>query len=238
MGFLRNTFLRHWGIKNIDGPLKFDRELFNIFLSSVEDPLPNFQGPEYLKLGRGKDHPKYGRWVYAFAKYYKPDIIVEVGTYAGGTAVGWSRALIENTKGRLICIDNDSYTAGIYPEITKKNIQSIGLKESRFELKCGNSNEIVPGIAQELQGQVDIYLVDGDHRYEGALADIENGLPMLKSGGFILVHDVDVNRKMDEATANHPYPVYEAFTKVINDNRFEWCILKFIRKHLGIIKIE
>lgn len=238
MGFWGNTFLKCWGIKSIDGQLKIDKELFNIFLSSIEDPLPDFQGPKHLKSGRGKDHPRYGRWVYAFAKYYKPDIIVEVGTYAGGTAVGWSKALVENEKGRLICIDNDSYTAGIYPEITKKNIQNTGLKENRFDLRCGSSAEIVPKVAQELKGQVDIYLVDGDHRYEGALADIENGLPMLKSGGFILVHDVDVNRKMDEATENRPYPVYEAFQKVINDNDFDWCILKFIRKHLGIIKIN
>ena len=238
MGFFENTFLKYFGIRNIEGPLKLDRELFNVFLSSVEDPLPDFQGPGHLKLRRGKDHPRYGRWVYAFAKFYKPDIIVEVGTYAGGTAVGWARALKENKKGKLICIDNDTYTAGTYPTVTKRNLQEVGLEESRIDLRCGDSKEVVSKIAQELKGNVDIYLVDGDHYYEGALADIENGLLMLKFGGFILVHDVDINRKMDEATENHPCPVYEAFKKTIDDNGFEWCILKFIRKHLGIIKIE
>jgi len=60
---------------------------------------------------------------------------------------------------------------------------------------------------------------------------------LVKPGGFVLVHDVDKNRKMAEATECHPHPVYEAFKDVIDDTGFEWCILRFIRKHLGIIKI-
>jgi len=96
---------------------------------------------------------------------------------------------------------------------------------------------VYSNLAKELQGKVDMYLVDGDHRYESALADIENGLLLVKPGGFILVHDVDKNRKMAEATESHPYPVYEAFKKVIDDTGFDWCILRFIRKHLGIIKV-
>ncbi|MFQ6094196.1 MAG: class I SAM-dependent methyltransferase, partial [bacterium] len=97
--------------------------------------------------------------------------------------------------------------------------------------------EIVPEIARELRGGVDIYLVDGDHHYEAALSDIENGLPMLKPGGVIMVHDVDINREMDEATEAHPHPVYEAFKRTVDTNGFEWCILKFIRKHLGILRV-
>jgi len=237
MKFLNNTFLKYFGIRNIEGPLKLNKAIFDVFLSSVEDPLPDFQRPKHPKLRPRKDHPKYARWVYVFAKYYKPDIIVEVGTYAGGTAVGWAKALAENGKGKLICIDNDTYIAETYPVTAKKNIQAVGLEEHRYELKCGDSKNIVPNLAQELPGKVDMYLVDGDHRYESALADIENGLPLVKSGGFILVHDVDKKRKMAEATGNHPYPVYEAFKKVAGNTGFEWCILRFIRKHLGIIKV-
>lgn len=238
MRYFKNAFLKYFALRNIEGPLKLNKELFKTFLCSSEDPLPDFQGPSYLKLGRGKDHPRYGRWTYAFAKFYKPDIIVENGTYAGGTAVGWAKALKENKKGKLICIDNDTYTAKTYPVVTKRNLLTVGLEEKRFELKCGNSKEIVPKLAQELRKNVDIYLVDADHHYEAALSDIENGLPMLKTGGFVLVHDLDTKRKMAEVTKKHPYPVYEAFNKIIKNTGFDWCILKFIRKHLGIIKIK
>ncbi len=230
--FIENIFLRHFGIRNIEGPLRLDKELFRIFFSSPMDPLPNFQG------GRVKDHPRYGRLVYAFAKFYKPDIVIEVGTFAGGTAVGWAKALKENRKGRLICIDNDTYVPGTYPEIARKNILEVGLEEERFDLRYGDSKEIIPQIEQDLREKVDIYLVDSDHHYECALVDIQNGLPLMKSNGLILVHDVDINRKMVEATELHPYPVYEAFKKVIDRYGFDWCILRFIRKHLGVIKVR
>ena len=63
---------------------------------------------------------------------------------------------------------------------------------------------------------------------------MQNGLPMLKPGSFMLVHDIDRNRRMDEMTAEHPHPVYEAFQDVVRAQGYEWCILKFIRKHLGV----
>jgi predicted O-methyltransferase YrrM len=72
-----------------------------------------------------------------------------------------------------------------------------------------------------------------DHTYEGVLADIKNGLPMLRPNGLILVHDVDPNRVMNEQTEAHPHPVYEEFNVVIDEYRFEWVILKFIRKRLA-----
>jgi hypothetical protein len=43
---------------------------------------------------------------------------------------------------------------------------------------------------------------------------------------------------MDEMTEEHPHPVFEAFSQVVDDHEFEWCILKFIRKHLGIMKVK
>ena len=189
-----------------------------------------------LRRGRGKDHPRYGRFVYALAKHYQPQTILEVGTFTGGTAIGWATALRENGSGQLICIDNDSYSKNTYPEITRRNLASTGLSDKRFELLNGDSQEILKGLEKRLRNQVDIYLVDGDHTYEGALADIEYGLPLVRPGGLILVHDVDPARAMGEATAQHPYPVLEAFNNVARKHGLQTCVLKFIRKHLGVIR--
>jgi hypothetical protein len=61
---------------------------------------------------------------------------------------------------------------------------------------------------------------------------------MMQPGGFILVHDVDSNLDLaDEVSPGHPAPVLDAFREVVRDTGFEWCILKFIRKHVGVIKI-
>jgi hypothetical protein len=134
-------------------------------------------------------------------------------------------------------VDQDVYSSGTFPEVTGRNLHRVGLEESRFELRSGNSRELVPELASTLRGHVEVYLVDGDHTYEGALADIENGLGMMRPGGFILVHDVDRGRRMDEQTPEHPHPVYEAFHAAAARHGLSWCILKFIRKHLGVLRV-
>ncbi|UCE17703.1 MAG: class I SAM-dependent methyltransferase [Gemmatimonadota bacterium] len=239
MRFIEKIFLKYLGLRRIEGTLCFDREVFDLFLSAPYDIAPNFQGspPSTAKDVRCRDHPRFGRFVYAFAKYYKPHCIVEVGTHLGGTAVGWAKAIVENGRGKLICIDNDSYSEGTYPAIARRNLIETGIADEHLELHNGDSKAIVPHIAEVFRGKVETYLVDGDHTYEGALTDIEKGLPMMRPGGFILVHDVDKNRKMDETSQDHPHPVSEAFFRVIDGSKYEWCILKFIRKHLGVMRV-
>ncbi len=240
MKFIENLILKAGRIRSIDGDLCFDREVLDEFLAAPLDPLPEFEGaPNYelKKKGRGKDHPRYGRFVYALARHYRPEHIVEVGTFAGGTAVGFATAINENGHGKLYCVDQDSYSNGTFPAVVKRNLARIGFSESKLQLCCGDSKEWLPKLTATLKEQVDIVLIDGDHTYEGAMIDLKNAVPLVKPGGFILVHDVDRNRRMDEATAEHPHPVYEAFHRVAADQQLNWCILKFIRKHLGILQV-
>jgi len=237
-------FLENWRVKRkllafVDGKLLIDPAVRDVMLGAPIDIMPEFRGPSGMELkgGRGKDHPRYGRFIYALARHYKPDLVVEVGTFAGGTSIGWATALKENGSGRLICVDNDTYSKGTYPTLAKENISRTGIAADRFELRSGDSRELLPKLAEELRGKVDFYLVDGDHTFEGATADIRDGLPMVKPGGFVLVHDVDRGRRMDEQTPEHPHPVHEAFMAAAEEHGLEWCILKFIRKHLGFLRI-
>ncbi len=79
--------------------------------------------------------------------------------------------------------------------------------------------------------------MDANHTYEGATADLENGLPMVRPGGLIAVHDVDRARPMAEATAAHPAPVYDAMMDFAARHGFASGVLEFIRKHLGIVRV-
>jgi len=225
--------------RRVDGPLRLDSAVHQTFRNGPWDLQPEFQGPltRTLRLGRGMDHPRYGRFIYAFAKVYRPQVVVEVGSYAGGTAVCWATALKENGSGRLVCVDNDTYSQGTYPTVTRRNLERTGLSASRYELRSGDSKVLIPQLAGELTGAVDAYLVDADHSYAGALADMQNGLPMVKSGGFMLVHDVDRNFRYLEQTREHPHPVYEAVMDVVSQHRLQWCILKYIRRHLAVLRI-
>jgi predicted O-methyltransferase YrrM len=223
-----------------EGTLALPDGLWDAFASAPYDICPTFKGPDGYKWknARGKDHPRYGRYVYALAKYFRPELVVEVGTDTGGTAVGWAKALMENGHGKLICVDNDAYAQSTYPSSAQGNLSDMGIPENVVVLKKGDSKAMVPDLVQMFPGKVDMYLVDGDHTYEGARADLYNGLPLVKSGGYILVHDIDRKRKMNESTPSHPEPVYEAFMEMANQFKFKWSILGFIRKHLGILQIH
>ena len=240
MKFLENLLLKAGQIRSIDGRLCFDPEVLDKFLAAPFDPLPEFEGAPNYQLknnGRGRDHPRYGRFVYALARHYLPKYILEVGTFAGGTAVGFANAINENGHGKLICVDQDSYSNGTFPQVVKRNLARLGFSESKLQLCCGDSKEWLPQLTETLEGKVDIVLIDGDHTYEGALTDLKNAVPLVRPDGFILVHDVDRSRRMSELTAEHPHPVYEAFHRLVADQELDWCILKFIRKHLGIIRV-
>lgn len=240
MKFIENLLLKAGQIRSIDGNPCFDRKVLETFLAAPYDPLPEFEGAPNYQLknnGRGKDHPRYGRFVYALARHYRPKYIVEVGTFAGGTAVGFANAINENGYGKLICVDQDSYSNGTFPQVVKRNLARVGFSESKLQLCCGDSKEWLPKLTETLEERVDIVLIDGDHTYDGALADLKNAVPLVRPDGFILVHDVDRGRHMNEATAEHPHPVYEAFHRLVVDQELDWCILKFIRKHLGIIRV-
>src|SRR5258708_22527688 len=89
----------------VEGELCFDPDVLRIFESAPLDVLPAFEAPpgyKWPKNPRGKDHPRYGRFIYAFAKFYKPERIVAVGTDTRGAAVGCAKAPPENNPPPVI----------------------------------------------------------------------------------------------------------------------------------------
>jgi len=236
-GWAEDLWLRRVVGADMPGDLELPQEVFTTFLSAPRDVCPGFDGPDHLWKGRGGDHPRYGRFCYALARAMRPGLVVEVGSFAGGTAVGWARALQENGEGRLVCVDNDSYAAGSYPEKTRENIARVGLAAERVSFRNGDAREVLPRLTEEHPREADIYLVDADHTYEGASADLEMADDLVRPGGLVLVHDVDPGWEMGEATPEHPHPVLEAFREKAEGEGWSWTILTFIRKHLGVLQV-
>ena len=68
------------------------------FLSTPFDFLPDFISP-HKKSGRGKEHPRYGRFIYALAKYCAPKITVGIGTTVVERRSGGHRLLLSKDQG-------------------------------------------------------------------------------------------------------------------------------------------
>jgi len=235
-----NWYLRAAGLRRVAGALRLPPEVFAALLAAPHDPSPDFVVPTRWRR-READHPRYARFCYALARATRARRVLEVGSSSGGTSSGWARALGEAAREgedvELVCVDNDSYAAGVYPAITAHNVARAGLPSERVTYLCGDSAVALPGLRERYGGHFDICLVDGDHTFEGATTDLENALPLVRPGGLIAVHDVDPGRAMAEATPAHPAPVYDALTAFASRHALPFCILRFIRKHLAIVRV-
>ncbi|HXY68358.1 MAG TPA: class I SAM-dependent methyltransferase [Gemmatimonadales bacterium] len=235
-----NAWLRAVGLRRVSGTLTLPAAVGEAFLGAPWDPSPDFALPPKWKR-REHDHPRYARFCYALARGTGARRILEVGSSAGGTTAGWARALGEAARGgatvHLVCVDDDSYEPGVYPTLTALNVERVGLPPDRVTFERGDSASCLRGIGAARPAYFDIYLVDAGHTYEAATADLENGLPAVRPGGLIAVHDVDRSRHMPEATAAHPAPVYDAVQDFVRRHGFATCTLGFIRKHLALVRV-
>ncbi len=238
---LERLYLRLAGVTRVTGTLRLPEAVFAEFLAAPYDPAPDFANPPQWSR-REHDHPRYARMCYALARGTGARRILEIGSSAGGTTTGWARALGEAARDgapvHLVCVDDDSYAQHVYPELTRENVRRVGLAADRATFECGDSRVVLPRLAGRFTGYFDICLVDAGHTYEAALGDLERALPLMRAGGLVAVHDVDPGRPMPEATPDHPAPVLDAMLAFTRSHGFDHCILRFVRKHLGVVAVR
>lgn len=82
------------------------------------------------------------------------------------------------------------YRAGTLP-ILQENLIDAGLDE-KVTICIGYSQELLgrdAPLARELQGNIDLAFIDGDHSVEACLTDLENCARLLAPRGVLAVHD-------------------------------------------------
>lgn len=143
--------------------------------------------PEILSI-RGWMSPSELLWLAQQATSH--NLIVEFGSFCGRS----TRALADNCKGRVWAVDP---WAGFYPNEAGR--QMDGVNTYVYPEFCRNladhikSGRVVPyrGFSQSfrLPYQVDMVFIDGDHRYETVLKDIDKAFELVRPGGIIAGHD-------------------------------------------------
>lgn len=168
--------------------------------------------------------------LYTLAFCLRPRRYLEIGTYRGGSALVVASALESlGSDGRLYCVDRR-------PEIAPEHWR---LMEARATVVQGTSPGILPEVVRQAGGRFDLVLVDGDHTYQGVLADASGVLPCVGHGGYILFHDgfhPDVGRAIDEFVAAHPEEIVDLglLTREVTvhtdeaGNRVEWGGLRLV----------
>ncbi len=128
----------------------------------------------------------------ALAKQLSPKLVVEFGTFMGGSTLAMASNLPPDS--RIVTVD-------LEPEQRPEHEHGMGIGLLEFEVGClfrGTRYEskieqrfanTVEFSDEDLIGKADLVFVDADHTYEFAKRDTETALRLVKPGGAILWHD-------------------------------------------------
>ena len=149
--------------------------------------------------------------LYSLVFALKPSTCLEIGTFRGGSSAIICKAMDDNGRGKLVCIDPE-------PRISEEVWSTI---QHRATLVQGASPGALTEASQAVSSKFDFALIDGDHSYQGALDDIEGVLEYLEDGAHIVLHDChffDVKNAIKEALDRHPDNLVDCGIVSVTDN--------------------
>jgi cephalosporin hydroxylase len=122
----------------------------------------------------------------------KPDIIVEAGTFLGGSAALWATILEQvNPEGRVITMDIANLAAPA---------KQLPVVQRRVDFLVGSSIDptMVSEVRRRVEGKRIIVILDSAHTKEHVLGELRAYAPLVPVGSYIVVQD---------SIAGHPVPV-------------------------------
>ncbi len=140
---------------------------------------------------------KYGRLLFRIINYYKPSVMLELGT---GLGIASSYMALANAGGTITTIEGSTAIAAV----AKENFARCGINNIR--LVEGNFNETLPVFIQQHQS-IDFALIDGNHRYESTLKYFNQLLPLCHNNTIIIFDDIRWSSEMFKAwneISRHP----------------------------------
>lgn len=128
--------------------------------------------------------PKELYWMYDHIAKIKPDVIVEIGCFNGGTLEVWDRfaRLAGHEPKKIIGMDVITDRIRIRDEI-KPIVKLIQADSTTQEARTG--------LAAALAGdQIDFAFIDGQHIYDYVRNDFDLLWPLVRKGGAVAFHDI------------------------------------------------
>lgn len=152
-------------------------------------------------------------WLYdlipKLVEEFLPETYLEIGVNEGKSLMCAIKP--PSSIRRLILSDDWNKTYGGTGRLTHSHIESLlkGVFHGEVVWLDGNSKVTVPTLEKNT---IDMALVDGDHSAEGCRRDMESVLPLLKSGGIMIVDDL--------IHPAHPW-LAEVFDQFVKDFRLK-----------------
>ncbi|MCK9398189.1 MAG: class I SAM-dependent methyltransferase [Methylobacter sp.] len=138
----------------------------------------------------------------------EPFKVLEVGSWAGGSAITWAKAIQEYIGGgQVVCVDvwqsyfdtnidsdlvyiqmNEAAQSGSIYGLFLHNIRTSGVA-GLISPMIGNSHDVLPTLEK---GNFSIVFLDGSHRFDDVKNDIALSLDIIKEGGILCGDDLEL----------------------------------------------
>lgn len=122
-------------------------------------------------------------WIYQEILYdSRPDLIIETGTFEGGSALFLASVCDQLGSGRIVTIDvADRAGRPRHPRID-------------YLLGSSTAPEVVAEVRERAHGcQRIMAVLDASHRRDHVLEELELYSPLISAGGYLIVEDTNVN---------------------------------------------
>jgi cephalosporin hydroxylase len=150
-------------------------------------------------------------WIYQeIVHETRPDLIVETGTWLGGSAFFFASLLDLIGNGRVISIDLEP-TSSEWP--THRRIDYWG---GRSSVDAG----LLGDVRRETRDHTVMVVLDSDHRKEHVLAELDAYAPLVSPGCYLVCEDTAINGHPIFA-AHGPGPA-EALMEWLPEHREDW----------------
>ena len=159
-------------------------------------------------------------WIYQQILWEtRPDVVIEIGNYCGGSALALAHVCDALGKGRIIGIDTDHER--VPPEVRT---------HPRITLFTGDASVMLPTVEDSLQSHEQAMVIeDSAHTYENTLKVLEGYSRLVGIGQYFIVEDGICHHGLDTGPQPGPYEAVEMFVSMnenflVDRDREGYCI--------------
>ena len=144
-------------------------------------------------------------WIYQEILWEtRPDIVIEIGNYHGGSALALAHFCDSLGAGKIIGVDT-----------THDNIDPRVRAHPRITLITGDANDMRSAVEHLVQRNQSVMVIeDSAHTYEHTLKVLEAYSPLVGAGKYFIVEDSICHHGLDVGPKPGPYEAVEAFVSV------------------------
>lgn len=145
-------------------------------------------------------------WIYQeIITELKPDVIIETGTYSGGSALYMAHICDFNNHGRILSVD-----------ILKKSNFPVHPRV-RYITGSSTSEEVISQIRSFISSEKKVMVVlDSDHSRNHVFKELQVYSPLVTVGSYLIVEDTNINGH--PVLQNYGAGPMEAVQEFIKDN--------------------